>query len=244
MGICVSPDGSKVYVTNNLNNTDSLCNSVSVINTATNTVTATIPVGISPIGICANPDGSKVYVANGGNSMGNTVSVINSTADTVSATITVGTQPYGISVSPDGSKVYVVNSCSSGNVSVINTVTDTVIATIAVGSYPNAFGNFISIYPFTGIASQSMANAIILNQNDPNPFAEETDITYFLPETVGTATIMFYDNTGVVIKAVQLQSKGNGTLHVFASNLSSGLYTYALIADGKLIDSKKMMKSK
>jgi hypothetical protein len=89
-----------------------------------------------------------------------------------------------------------------------------------------------------------MLNAIILNQNDPNPFAEETDITYYLPETVGTATIMFYDNTGVVIKAVQLQSKGNGTLHVFASNLSSGIYTYALIADGKLIDTKKMMKSK
>ena len=89
-----------------------------------------------------------------------------------------------------------------------------------------------------------MTNAIILNQNDPNPFAEETDITYYLPETVGTATIMFYDNTGVVIKAVQLQSKGNGTLHVFASNLSSGIYTYALIADGKLIDTKKMMKSK
>jgi len=96
-----------------------------------------------------------------------------------------------------------------------------------------------------GIAKECGNNgAIILNQNDPNPFAEETDITYYLPETVGTATIMFYDNTGVVIKAVQLQSKGNGTLHVFASNLSSGIYTYALIADGKLIDTKKMMKSK
>jgi trimeric autotransporter adhesin len=90
----------------------------------------------------------------------------------------------------------------------------------------------------------NMTNAIILNQNDPNPFAEETDITYFLPETVGVATIMFYDNTGVIIKAVELQSKGNGTLHVFASNLSSGIYTYALIVDGKMIDSKKMMKTK
>jgi hypothetical protein len=90
----------------------------------------------------------------------------------------------------------------------------------------------------------STENAIILNQNDPNPFAEETDITYFLPETVGNATIMFYDNTGVIIKSVQLQSKGNGTLHVYASDLSSGMYTYALIVDGKMIDSKKMMKTK
>lgn len=90
----------------------------------------------------------------------------------------------------------------------------------------------------------STESAIILNQNDPNPFAEETDITYFLPETVGNATIMFYDNTGVIIKSVQLQSKGNGTLHVYASDLSSGMYTYALIVDGKLIDSKKMVKTK
>ena len=83
-----------------------------------------------------------------------------------------------------------------------------------------------------------------MNQNDPNPFAEETDITYFLPETVGNATIMFYDNTGVIIKSVELQSKGNGTLDLYASDLSSGMYTYALIVDGKMIDSKKMMKTK
>ena len=37
-GVAVSPDGSKVYVTNDISN------SVSVIATATNTVTTTIPV--------------------------------------------------------------------------------------------------------------------------------------------------------------------------------------------------------
>ena len=55
--IC-KPDGSKVYVTNNGANT------VSVINTATNTVSATITVGIRPLGVSVSPDGSKVYVAN------------------------------------------------------------------------------------------------------------------------------------------------------------------------------------
>jgi len=40
-------------------------NTVSVINTATNTVTATIPVGINsfPSGVAVTPNGSKVYVA-------------------------------------------------------------------------------------------------------------------------------------------------------------------------------------
>src|ERR1035437_276420 len=58
LGVSVSLDGTKVYITNIGNNT------VSVINALTNTVTATIPVGISPFGLCVTPDGSKVYVAN------------------------------------------------------------------------------------------------------------------------------------------------------------------------------------
>ena len=43
VGVAVTPDGSKVYVAN----VDS--NSVSVINTAKNTVTATITVGTNPV---------------------------------------------------------------------------------------------------------------------------------------------------------------------------------------------------
>jgi len=67
-GVAVSPDGSKVYVTNDDAST------VSVIDTATNTVT-TIPLGsgAGPDGVAVTPDGSKVYVANEGL---NTVSVI------------------------------------------------------------------------------------------------------------------------------------------------------------------------
>jgi len=42
-GVAITPDGSAAYVVNNGDNT------VSVINTATNTVTATIPVGVSPV---------------------------------------------------------------------------------------------------------------------------------------------------------------------------------------------------
>lgn len=37
-------------------------NSVSVIDTVNNTVTATIPVGSSPYGVAALPDGSRVYM--------------------------------------------------------------------------------------------------------------------------------------------------------------------------------------
>ncbi len=46
---------------------------MSVINTSTNTVVNTVPVGTRPQGIAVSPDGSHVYVANSGS---NTVSVI------------------------------------------------------------------------------------------------------------------------------------------------------------------------
>ena len=60
-GVAVTPDGSKVYVTNVRDNT------VSVIDTTTNTVIGfPIPVGGNPVGAAVTPDGSRVraYVTN------------------------------------------------------------------------------------------------------------------------------------------------------------------------------------
>jgi YVTN family beta-propeller protein len=83
-----APDGSTVYVTNVIDGT------VSVIATATNTVTATIPVGSGPRGVAVTPDGSTVYVAN----FANTVSVIDTTSNTVTATIPGFSRPIAFGV--------------------------------------------------------------------------------------------------------------------------------------------------
>ena len=66
------------YITNYGSNT------VSVIATATNAVTATIPVGNEPFGVAVSRDGSRVYVAN---LYSNTVSVIATATNAVTATI-------------------------------------------------------------------------------------------------------------------------------------------------------------
>ncbi len=75
---------------------------MSVINTATNTVITTIPVGIFPEGVGVAPGGATVYITNQGGLHG-TVSVINTASNTVTATITVGNDPAGVAVTPDGS---------------------------------------------------------------------------------------------------------------------------------------------
>jgi YVTN family beta-propeller protein len=111
---------------------------VSVIDTMTNTVTATIPVGPASIGVAASSV-AKVYVTNLGD---NSVSVIDTATNTVTAKIFVGSGPFGVAVTPDGGKVYVANR-GSNTVSVIDTATNTVTATIPVGVEPLAFGVFI-----------------------------------------------------------------------------------------------------
>lgn len=85
-------------------------------------------------------------------------------------------------------------------------------------------------------------DVIVLNQNVPNPFAEQTTISYNVPEKYGYAQIVFKTVDGRIIKTVDLTKKGRGEVNVFANDLSNGLYMYTLIIDGMTIDTKKMIK--
>jgi YVTN family beta-propeller protein len=89
---------TRAYVTTSgsLGNSDF----VSVIDTATNAVVATIPVGFSPFHIAITPDGARAYVANQGST--NTVSVIDTATNRVLATIPGGFSPVGVAITPDG----------------------------------------------------------------------------------------------------------------------------------------------
>jgi len=93
---------------------------VSVVDTATNTVVTTIPtLGFLPWGVGVTPDGARAYVAN---LASNSVTVINGSTHTVIRTVAVGRMPFAIAVLPDGSKVFVTNS-ASGTMSSINAET-------------------------------------------------------------------------------------------------------------------------
>ena len=67
-------------------------NSVSVIDTTSNNVVATVGVGDAPKGLAITPDGTRVYVTNAND---NTVSVISAASNTVVATVGVGALPGG-----------------------------------------------------------------------------------------------------------------------------------------------------
>jgi hypothetical protein len=97
--------------------------------------------------------------------------------------------------------------------------------------------------PTTGqTISLNTVQSIVLNQNVPNPFAEQTVITYSIPESVKKADILFYDSNGKLINTVSIKERGNSQLNVFANDLSTGIYTYTLVADGQIVATKKMVK--
>lgn len=85
-------------------------------------------------------------------------------------------------------------------------------------------------------------DAVVLNQNVPNPFAEQTTITYNVPASIAKAQIIFYNGAGQIIQTVDITTRGKGKVNVFANDLSSGLYHYTLVVDGKVADSKKMVR--
>ncbi|WP_343635776.1 tail fiber domain-containing protein [Fluviicola sp.] len=88
----------------------------------------------------------------------------------------------------------------------------------------------------------SNRHAIVLDQNVPNPFAEQTTIHFSVPETVKKAQIHFYDGNGRFMNSVEITERGLGSITVFGSDLSTGVYTYTLVADGQVVATKKMMK--
>lgn len=97
-----------------------------MIDTATNALTTTIPVGTTPDGVAVSPDGAHAYVAD--NSDG-TVSVIDTATNTVTSSIPLGSSLAGVAVSPDSARAY---AAGVNSVSVIDTATNTIAAIIAI----------------------------------------------------------------------------------------------------------------
>ncbi len=111
-------------------------------------------------------------------------------------------------------------------------------------SNPNIQGGINGNISNTQEVSLSNADAPLLYQNIPNPFSTSTKINYYLPEGTLGATVIFYDNYGNQLKEVQLSQTGNGTINLNPENLANGVYSYSLVVNGKVIDTKRMILQK
>ena len=80
-----------------------------------------------------------------------------------------------------------------------------------------------------------------MSQNIPNPFSEKTDIAIFLPESVQTATLYIYDLSGKQLEQHPVEGRGETVMTIHADKMDAGMYVYSLIADKKVVTTKKMI---
>ncbi len=144
---------------------NTFANTVSVIDTTTNTEVDVVTVGNGPDGLAVDPTCSSVYVALFGDT---TLVEIDTATNTVVSSIHLGIggiSSSGVAVSPDGSRVYVTN-IDPGTVAVIDTVTNSTIATIEVGSAP--FGLAVSSDGSRVYVANSLSNNVSVIDAETN----------------------------------------------------------------------------
>jgi len=124
VGVAATPDGSKVFVVNNI-----AAGKISVIDPANNTKMKDIDVGVGPTEMAAT--NAVAYVVN---RSARTISVIDLSSETVSATISFsdGFRPRHIAITPDEQRLYLTSNDRNkkGVMKVINTADNSEAATL------------------------------------------------------------------------------------------------------------------
>ncbi|MCL2451250.1 MAG: YncE family protein, partial [Polyangiaceae bacterium] len=248
-GIGVSPDGTKAYVALNAANT------LGVIDVASGTLTAQIPVGNVPNQVVITADGHYAYVTNQGGrpalsgdfvqdsdgtaivadptdafAITGTVSVVDLTTNTEVKTIDVGLQPVGLFLT--GDRLYVANAYSD-TVSVIDTNRNEVVRTIDVRvPVPvRTVGDeptSITVVGERAYVTLSQSNAVAVIDLAGRAFTNP--VLGYIPTAYYPASIA-YD--AVNKQLVVAEDKGVGTQEI--TTTSYGVKGYATHSDGGTI---------
>ncbi len=84
----------------------------------------------------------------------------------------------------------------------------------------------------------------LLQQNTPNPFNGETEISYSLLNEAQNAQLVFFNVAGNAVKTIDLDTNmksGTINLNFEKFGVQKGTYFYSLFIDGRLISTKKML---
>lgn len=97
----------------------------------------------------------------------------------------------------------------------------------------------------TGINdAEERVTLLSLGQNKPNPFGTTTTIEVSVPESVQKAFIYVYDLQGKKVEQVDITARGKQNIQLSSANLTDGMYLYSLIADGKVVVTRRMIVEK
>ncbi|HKK62275.1 MAG TPA: tail fiber domain-containing protein [Bacteroidales bacterium] len=93
----------------------------------------------------------------------------------------------------------------------------------------------------TDIVDEVSSDTPILYQNSPNPFTQNTTITYYIPDYSKKSMLCIYDLNGTQLRSYQISRTGHGEQIIYGNDFSPGMYIYSLMVDGQLIDTKQMV---
>jgi autotransporter-associated beta strand protein/YVTN family beta-propeller protein len=220
-GLAMSVDGTRLYVANNSN----VSNSVSVYSVAAVsgqlTLVTTIPMGsgTTPRDLAVSPDGSRIYVANQGSTGSNgSVGIIDTATNTALPAINTGGQLVSIAITPDGTRVYALNA--SGTVYVIDPAMNAVVAS-PTSTISNPRGIVTSAdslhYYVTNLGNQS------ISQFDVATNTAATPVTTALPPSLMTVSA-----DGAYLYVTETNNGSPGLVEVFAITPGTG----ALVSKG------------
>lgn len=87
----------------------------------------------------------------------------------------------------------------------------------------------------------SDVDVVRMDQNMPNPFSESTVIPLNIPRETQSANIYIYDMSGKQVQSIPISERGETDITVYASDLSAGMFIYALVVDGKVVVTRRMI---
>ena len=193
----IAVNGSVVYVTVDLGPTAN--GLVLTIDTGTNTVLDSVPVGPDPRRVIVNPAGDYAYVSDAGNGTITAIHHVGPGSDSVASVFPVGPGPIGLAMVPNGSTGFAALS-GAGTIGSFTSPPPPLLNTFASGSSDPE--QLAIATPQPVICQPNGVTKLLLAVTPANvaggsPF-NEIDHLGFCPGTTGTLTVTVRSSFSVV----------------------------------------------
>lgn len=190
---------------------------ISVIDTATNTIVAQPDIGgVSYLGTGVLPNGNFAYVATANP---NRIAVLDTVTHAVVASIDTTLQPWNIVALPDSSRIYAADN-TAGEVLVIDAATNTLVTTITaiprpygIAAAPDGSKVYVASFADTAVAivdtaTNSVTSSIDLSPSSPASLDLSPDGSKLYVMLRGVPAVAVYDTTTLTRTAL-LPLSGN-----------------------------------